>query len=228
PPTQPLISFFTPHSVKQSSTQLPTTMKSAFLAAVLSLLSVASTDAFVCSAQLPVRTSGSCQRTASSLAMTAEQPQTRQAVLKQGLAGVLSLAGAAALSKPASAGGLSPVSNGDKWAGVLDPRSAVKDAEKLASDSVKGDLKKLEKYQTATKELTEMLAKDPNANLLPKVQESFKSAEFRQVLNEVNDVFDEETQRGTDLIIRNMLQDALELASASKQKPDVPRSERKV
>lgn len=40
---------------------------------------------------------------------------------------------------------------------VLDPRSAVKDAEKLASDSVKGDLKKLEKYQTATKELTEML-----------------------------------------------------------------------
>ena len=35
-----------------------------------------------------------------------------------GLAGVLSLAGVAALSQPASAGGLSPVSNGDKWAGV--------------------------------------------------------------------------------------------------------------
>lgn len=35
-----------------------------------------------------------------------------------GLAGVLSLAGVAALSQPAVAGGLSPVSNGDKWAGV--------------------------------------------------------------------------------------------------------------
>lgn len=35
-----------------------------------------------------------------------------------GVAGVLSLAGIAALSQPASAGGLSPVSNSDKWAGV--------------------------------------------------------------------------------------------------------------
>lgn len=38
--------------------------------------------------------------------------------------------------------------------------------------------------------------------MLPKVKESFKFAEFRQVLNEVNDVFDEDTQRATDLIIR--------------------------
>lgn len=45
-------------------------------------------------------------------------------------------------------------------------------------------------------------AKDPQADVLPKVKESFKFAEFRQVLNEVNEVFDEETQRGTDLIIR--------------------------
>lgn len=38
--------------------------------------------------------------------------------------------------------------------------------------------------------------------MLPKIKETFKFAEFRQVLNGVNDVFDEETQRGTDLIIR--------------------------
>eukprot|EP00752_Nemacystus_decipiens_P002087 g1997.t1 len=161
--------------------------------------------------------------------MSAEQPQTRQAILQQGLAGVLSFAGVAALSsQPASAGGLSPVSNGDKWAGVLDPRSAVKDADKLASDSVKKDLDALKKYQSATKDISAMLAKDSQADILPKIKQTFKFAEFRQVLNGVNDVFDEETQRGTDLIIRNMLQDALELANASKMKPDIPRSERKV
>lgn len=45
-------------------------------------------------------------------------------------------------------------------------------------------------------------AKDPQADVLPTVQRTFKFAEFRSVLNEVNDVFDEDTQRGTDLIIR--------------------------
>ena len=45
-------------------------------------------------------------------------------------------------------------------------------------------------------------AKDSQADVLPKIKETFKFAEFRQVLNEVNDVFDEDTQRGTDLIIR--------------------------
>ncbi|CAM9831696.1 unnamed protein product [Ectocarpus sp. 12 AP-2014] len=202
-------------------------MKSAFLAAVLALLSVASTDAFVAgSAKLPVRTAAYSARTAA-VEMSAE-PQSRQAFLQQGVAGVLSLAGIAALSQPASAGGLSPVSNSDKWAGVLDPRSAVKDSTKMASDGVKKDLAALKTYQSATKDISDALAKDPQANVLPKVQEAFKFAEFRQVLNEVNDVFDEETQRGTDLIIRNMLQDALELSQASKMKPDVPRSARKV
>ncbi|CBN79103.1 conserved unknown protein [Ectocarpus siliculosus] len=200
-------------------------MKSAFLAAVLALLSVASTDAFVAgSAKLPVRAAAS--RTAA-VEMSAE-PQSRQAFLQQGVAGVLSLAGIAALSQPASAGGLSPVSNSDKWAGVLDPRSAVKDSDKMASDGVKKDLAALKNYQSATKDISDTLAKDPQANVLPKVQQTFKFAEFRQVLNGVNDVFDEDTQRGTDLIIRNMLQDALELSQASKMKPDVPRSPRKV
>ncbi|CAN0155350.1 unnamed protein product, partial [Ectocarpus sp. 8 AP-2014] len=111
---------------------------------------------------------------------------------------------------------------------VLDPRSAVKDSDKMASDGVKKDLAALKNYQSATKDISAALAKDPQANVLPKVQQTFKFAEFRQVLNGVNDVFDEDTQRGTDLIIRNMLQDALELSQASKMKPDVPRSARKV
>lgn len=40
---------------------------------------------------------------------------------------------------------------------VLDPRTAVKDADKMASDSVKKDLEALKKYQTATKDISDML-----------------------------------------------------------------------
>lgn len=38
--------------------------------------------------------------------------------------------------------------------------------------------------------------------MLPKIKETFRFAEFRKVLNDVNGVFDEDTQRGTDLIVR--------------------------
>ena len=44
--------------------------------------------------------------------------------------------------------------------------------------------------------------KDPQADVLPKIKEIFGFAEFRKVLNDVNGVFDEDTQRGTDLIVR--------------------------
>ena len=42
---------------------------------------------------------------------------------------------------------------------VLDPRSAVKDADKMASDSVKKDLDALKKYQSATKDISAMLVR---------------------------------------------------------------------
>lgn len=45
-------------------------------------------------------------------------------------------------------------------------------------------------------------ASNPQADVLPKVKSTFNMAEFRSTLNGVNDVFDEDTQRGTDLIVR--------------------------
>lgn len=42
---------------------------------------------------------------------------------------------------------------------VLDPRAAVKDADKLASDPVKKDLDTLKKYQSATNEISAMLVR---------------------------------------------------------------------
>eukprot|EP00904_Undaria_pinnatifida_P000767 jgi/Undpi1/10691/HiC_scaffold_29.g13139.m1 len=153
--------------------------------------------------------------------MSAE-PKSRKALLQQGVA---TLAGLAVATQPASAG----LFGGEKqWAGVIDPRSSVKDADKLASDAVQKDITALKKYQAATKDISATLASNPQADVLPKVKATFNMSEFRSTLNGINDVFDEDTQRGTDLIVRNMLQDALELANASRMKPDVPRSERKV
>lgn len=46
---------------------------------------------------------------------------------------------------------------------VLDPRTAVKDADKMASDVVKKDLDALKKYQEATKKISEMLVRGTGA-----------------------------------------------------------------
>eukprot|EP00975_Prorocentrum_lima_P030091 6312512-Prorocentrum_lima.AAC.1 len=42
-----------------------------------------------------------------------------------------------------------------------------------------------------------------------------------------NTVFDEDTQRGTDRLIRVIMQDISEAELAAQQKPGVPRTERK-
>ncbi|CAM9837177.1 unnamed protein product [Ascophyllum nodosum] len=197
-------------------------MSSAFLAAVLCLLSLASSDAFITGGtRLTMRTSTS--RLGAASVMSAE-PQTRKSLLQQGVLGIASLA---VLSQPQRASAGLFQSDESKWAGVLDPKAAVKDVSKLSSDTVKKSLEAINSYRTATKDISDILEKDPQADVLPKIKEIFGFAEFRKVLNDVNGVFDEDTQRGTDLIVRNMLQDALELANAAKLKPDVPRSERK-
>ncbi len=43
---------------------------------------------------------------------------------------------------------------------VLDPRTAVRDEDKMASDSVKKDLEALKKYQSATKDISDMLVRE--------------------------------------------------------------------
>jgi hypothetical protein len=66
------------------------------------------------------------------------------------------------------------------------------------------------------------------ADLLPRVRKDFDFSNLRDSLNKVNTVFSEDTQRGTDRIVRIILQDVNELEQASRLRPGYPRSDSKV
>lgn len=144
------------------------------------------------------------------------------------------LASSAAVATVAMTVGASPAS-AFKYGGigrgspeVLDPTDAVVDASVLKSDVVQNAIAKTKRYQAAVQSLQTALEQQPQANLIPFIRKEFDFVALRGDLNTLNLPLDEETQRGTDRIIRIILQDITELESASLQKDGIPRSDRRL
>jgi len=76
--------------------------------------------------------------------------------------------------------------------------------------------------------MKETLASNSQADIGPTIRKNFDFSKLRTDLNTLNSAFDEETQRGTDRLIRAILQDVTELELANKQKAGVERSSRRV
>merc|ERR1712232_1110677 len=72
------------------------------------------------------------------------------------------------------------------------------------------------------------IQKNPQADIAPYIVKNFDFAVLRSTLNTFNTAFDEDTQRGTDKIIRVIIQDVDELEVNSKLKEGIPRSERRL
>lgn len=111
---------------------------------------------------------------------------------------------------------------------VLNPAEADVDREILASGPVQAALKKVQAYQQAVARLQSTLAADPQANIRSTLLKELDAAGLRETLNAVNTAFDEDTQRGTDRLIRVILQDITELEQANAQKEGIPRSPRRL
>ena len=60
------------------------------------------------------------------------------------------------------------------------------------------------------------------------MRKEFDPSSLRDSLNKLNTVFSEDTQRGTDRLVRIILQDVNELEQASRQRPGAPRSSKKI
>mmetsp|Transcript_19629 Transcript_19629/g.47379 ORF Transcript_19629/g.47379 Transcript_19629/m.47379 type:complete len:210 (+) Transcript_19629:254-883(+) len=130
---------------------------------------------------------------------------------------------ATALPTPANAG----------WAtgpgsAVLDPKEAIIDDEILASSAVQGALKDVAQYSSLVSQMKAKLQADSQVNLGPVLRKEFDFSKLRASLNTLNSAFDEETQRGTDRLIRVILQDLSELEVANAQKDGIPRSDIRV
>lgn len=111
---------------------------------------------------------------------------------------------------------------------VIDPNDAIVDAEILASSPVQNALQGIKAYLKAVQSIQEALEKNPQADVAPFLKKEFDFAKLRTDLNTLNSAFDEDTQRGTDRLIRNIMQDITELETANKQKEGVERSERRL
>lgn len=136
------------------------------------------------------------------------------------------------------AGGLSttaafPTAANAGWAtgpgsAVLDPKEAIIDEDILKSGPVQEALKSVSGYASIVTDMKSALQKDSQVNLGPVIKKTFDFSKLRADLNTLNSAFDEETQRGTDRLIRGILQDLTELEVANTQKDGIPRSEIRV
>ena len=108
---------------------------------------------------------------------------------------------------------------------VISPKDAIIDDEILKSDSVQKALASVKGYLATLKDIEASLSKDSQVDIGPVIRKSFEISAMRDDLNTLNTAFDEDTQRGTDRLIRAIVQDVNEVEIANKQKPGVPRSE---
>jgi hypothetical protein len=140
------------------------------------------------------------------------------------LAGVV--AASAAFPGVASAAQYGGIGRGSPNIG--NPKEAIIDDEILASAPVQKAIKDVQEYAGIVRTLKSTLASNGQVDLHPVLTKQFDFSRLRACLNTANSAFDEDTQKGTDRLIRGILQDITELETANKQKEGIERSERRI
>lgn len=108
---------------------------------------------------------------------------------------------------------------------VIDPKDAIVDEDILKSESVQKGIAAVRGYKQSVVDMKGALTADSQADIGPKIRKDFDFSVIRSDLNAINAALDEDTQRGTDRIVRAILQDITELEVTQKQKAGVARSE---
>jgi hypothetical protein len=144
------------------------------------------------------------------------------------LAQLGSVVGAAVLVSPGVANAAQYGSFGAASPNVFDPKDAIVDEAILKSDAVQKSIATVKAYLNGVRSMQEGLKVNAQADIGPYLRKEFDFVKLREQLNVVNTAFDEDTQRGTDRLIRNIMQDITELDTANRQKEGVARSERRL
>lgn len=192
-------------------------------------------------------TSAAAAQTGGVARMTAPPPPPHPAASTPALSRRSLLSGAAAaaavaalsVSAPAPAraesGGIAGVlsrtffpKSGFNAPEVIKPADIAKDVEALNSASVKGAIQKLASYRDAATALRKDFKADPQLAVGAKARALFTISDLRNVLNEVDSIFDEDSQKETDRVVRRIIQDVEELETSAAVRPGTPRSPKKV
>ena len=94
---------------------------------------------------------------------------------------------------------------------VLDPKSAVVNQETYKSDDVKAGIEGLSALTKTVGDIRASLSSDGQADVTSSFKSDLSRGKVRTVLNKYNAAFEEDTQRGTDRLIRAVIQDVTEL-----------------
>ena len=108
---------------------------------------------------------------------------------------------------------------------VIDPKDSIVDDEIFKTAPVQKALKAVKNYSSIVSEMKKALTANSQVDLKPVIRKEFEFSALRADLNTLNTAFDEDTQRGTDRLIRVILQDLTELEIANAQKDGIPRSD---
>lgn len=108
---------------------------------------------------------------------------------------------------------------------VINPKDAIVDEEVFRTIPVQKALKAVKVYASTVSEMKKTLSANSQVDLKPVIRKQFEVSALRADLNTLNTAFDEDTQRGTDRLIRIIVQDLNELEVANTQKEGIPRSD---
>mmetsp|Transcript_22426 Transcript_22426/g.29467 ORF Transcript_22426/g.29467 Transcript_22426/m.29467 type:complete len:206 (-) Transcript_22426:36-653(-) len=159
--------------------------------------------------------------TRSTTSLAAESTRSQFLVQAAGLIGAVVVSpGAANAAKYGSFGAGSPE--------VLDPKDAIIDEDILKSAPVQTSITNIQNYLSTVRKIQAAIKSNPQSDVAPFVRKEFDFSQLRVDLETLNSAFDEDTQRGTDRVIRLVLQDITELETASKQKEGIARSDRRL
>jgi len=157
----------------------------------------------------------------------ADSQTTRSDFITQAAAALVT-GSAALLQQPQPANAAKYGGFGAGSPSVLNPSEAEVDTEVLGSGRVQDALKKVKGYKSAVNTMQTALEGNPQFNVKPVIAKELDFAGLRETLNTVNSAFEEDTQRGTDRLIRVIMQDITELESANNQKDGIERSPRRL
>jgi len=111
---------------------------------------------------------------------------------------------------------------------IISAQDAVLDEEALANKDVQAAVTDFRKLAKSVKALTESVNADAQYDLAPVIRKEFDPVRVRTTLNNLNPLFDKDTQYGTDRLQRGILQDLVEIDINSKLTPGKPRSAKKL
>merc|ERR1712038_456235 len=87
---------------------------------------------------------------------------------------------------------------------------------------------KVKSYKKTVESIKATLESNKQADVGPIIRKDLDFVALRTDLNTLNTAFDEDTQGGTDRLVRLIMQDITELETANRQKEGVARSEKRL